>query len=72
MLYGRSIKFYKPLNPHYYGSKEKGSKEEGSKEEGSKEEEGISHISSTKKKTRTAGFFLSRHSNFAHDSSLLR
>ena len=59
MLYGRSIKFYKPLILHYYGSKEKGSKEEGSKE-GSKEEEGVSHISSTKKETRIAGFFLSR------------
>jgi hypothetical protein len=48
MLYGRSIKFYKPLNPHYYGSKEEG--KESSKEDCSKEEEeGISHISSTKK-----------------------
>ncbi len=71
MLYGRSIKFYKPLKPHYYGSKEEG--KESSKEDCSKEEEeGVSHNSSTKKKSRSAVLFLCRLSNFVHDLCFLR
>ena len=54
MLYGRSIKFYKPLNLHYYGSKEKG--EEDRQEVSKEEEEGIVPIlPQTKEPTR--GFF---------------
>ncbi len=51
MLYGRSIKFYKPLILHYYGSKEEG--EESSQEGSKEEEEGIVLNSSTNKKTHS-------------------
>ena len=58
MLYGRSIKFYKPLNLHYYGSKEEGEedRQEGSKEE----EEGIVLILPQTKGPTSVGFFVSR------------
>ena len=55
MLYGRSIKFYKPLNLHYYGSKEEGEedRQEGSKEE----EEGIVPILPQTKDSTLCGVF---------------
>lgn len=71
MLYGRSIKFYKRIKPHYYGSKEEG--KESSKEDCSKEEEeGVSHILPQRERPASAGLSLCRRENSLYCSTFLQ